>query len=458
MRTEKDSLGEKTIPDGAYYGIHTVRSMENFGAGGEPVPSEVIYGIVRLKWACALANVKLGQLDESKGEAIVKACKRVLNGELDNQFPIDVFQSGSGTSTNMNVNEVLANVANEALGGNKGDRAGVHPNDEVNQGQSTNNVFPSAIKLAAVDLSDTVLTGLDKLTASFRVKGREFSTLLKSGRTHFRDAVPITLGQEFNAYAAALEKDAARIRVARVKLHRLGIGGNAVGTGVNTKKSFRAFIIQELGTITGLPYEPAEDAIEATQFLTDIAEMSSALRLTALDLHKICNDLRLLSSGPNTGLGEINLPPVEPGSSIMPGKVNPSICEAANMACIQVMGNDQVVSMACGAGQMELNTHMPLIALNLVKSLRILAHTTGMLSEKCVDGITANREVCLRHFEMSAGLATVLNPKLGYDRVAELVKEAVRDGKSLRQIVLEKKILSEQELEDILTRSTEPNL
>ena len=458
MREEKDSLGVKTVPDDALYGIHTARSLDNFNVAGERVPLEIIYGMVKLKWACAKANQRLGLLPANKTTAIIQACRRILGGQLDDQFVVDVFQAGSGTSSNMNVNEVVANIACELLGGRRGERTRVHPNDDVNKGESTNNVFPSAIKIASVDLSEILLTNLGLLIRQLRKKGTAFAGVIKSGRTHLQDAVPVTLGQEFNAYGRALEKDVLRIRQSAVKLLELGIGGNAIGTGVNTKKAFRPFIVRELNSITGREYRVARDGIEATQFMTDLADMSSALRLLALDLLKICNDLRLLSSGPNTGLGEIVLPPVEPGSSIMPGKINPSICEAMGMACMQVVGFDHAVSMACGAGQLELNTNMPLIGYNLVKSFRILDRGCAMLESKCVAGINANRETCAAHFERSAGLATVLNPKFGYDRVAELVKESLRMKKTLRQLVLDKKLMSEKELNRILARSTGPNL
>ncbi|MFH0953857.1 MAG: aspartate ammonia-lyase [Verrucomicrobiota bacterium] len=457
MRTEKDSLGEKQVPADAYYGVHTARSIENFGVAGERLPREIIYAMVQLKWACAKANQALGVLPADKAEAIVTACRRVLTGEFDAQFPVDVFQAGSGTSSNMNVNEVIANIACEVLGGKRGDRKLVHPNDHVNWGQSTNNVFPSAIKIAAVELSEPLLAGLRKLVGQLAHKAKEFADVIKSGRTHLRDAVPVTLGQEFAAYARALEKDVHRVEQAAEKLLELGIGGNAIGTGINTKKEFRPAILRELKAITARPYRVAENGIEITQFMTDLADLSSALKLLALDLIKICNDLRLLSSGPNTGFNEIALPPVEAGSSIMPGKVNPSLCEAATMACIEVLGLDHAVAIACGAGQLELNTHMPLIGYNLVQSLHLLQRTCVMLADRCVAGIEANREVCARYFETSAGLATVLNPKLGYDKVAELVKESLQTKKTLRELVLEKKLLGEKELEDILKRSTGPS-
>ena len=458
MRTEKDSLGEVQVPEAAWYGVHTVRSLQNFNVAGAPVPREIIRGIVQLKWACAKANQSLGLLPATKAKAIVGACRKILAGGLDDQFSIDVFQAGSGTSTNMNVNEVIANLANEALGKARGDRQGVHPNDDVNKGESTNNVFPSAIKLACVELASPTLKSLEVLASALRSKAKAFAAVLKSGRTHLQDAVPVTLGQEFSAWARALEKDGRRIELARDFLYELGIGGNAVGTGVNTPRGFRAAIIRELSALTEQPWRAAEDGLEATQFLTDLAGYSAALRCAAADVNKICNDLRLLASGPNTGFNEVTLPAVEPGSSIMPGKINPSICEAANMACIQIMGHDHTIQLACAAGQLELNTHMPVVGANLVAELKILDRCCVMLAEKCITGIAANAEVCRRHFETSLGLPTILNPRLGYDRAAELVKESRLTGKTLRELVLEKKLLSVVELDALLQSSTGPNL
>lgn len=458
MRIEKDSMGEMEVPDEAYYGVQSCRSLANFDVAGEKLPLEILYGIVKLKWACALANAKLGLLPEEKARAITAACQRVLAGAFDDQFVVDVFQAGSGTSSNMNTNEVLANVACEELGGKRGDRRLVHPNDDVNKGQSTNNIFPSGIRVAVAELSQKLVDTAAVLIEQLEAKAEEFKDVIKSGRTHLQDAVPVTLGQEFGAYAHALRKDVARIRETRNRVFELGVGGNAVGTGINTMTEFRECIISELRDITKEPFRVSENGIEITQFLTDLGDMSSMLRLMALDLLKIGNDLRLLASGPNTGLREIVLPPVEPGSSIMPGKINPSICEAANMACIQVIGNDAAVSAACGAGQLELNTHMPLIGTNLVKSLRMLTRCCVMLGDKCIVGITANREVCTRNFETSAGLATVLNPKLGYDKVAQLVKESLKTRKTLKELVLEKDIMSERDLDELLKKSTGPSL
>ncbi len=458
MRIEKDSLGEREVPSDAYYGIHTCRSLENFHGAGEPLPIELIYAIVKLKIACAHANIKMGLVSADKGEAIITACNKILEGVYDDQFPIDVYQAGSGTSSNMNVNEVIANLACEELGGERGDRMLVHPNDDVNKGQSTNNIVPSAIRLAAVEGCGLLLPALRELVQALHAKAMEFDGVIKSARTHLQDAVPIRLGQEFDAWAHALEKDDARVEQAIGALRELGVGGNAVGTGINTKPEYRQRIIDELNQLTDHKFRVAENGVEITQFLTDMGALSSALRLLAVDLLKIVNDLRLLGSGPNTGIREIRLPAVEPGSSIMPGKINPSICEAANMACMQVVGNDTAIAMACAAGQLELNTHMPLVGTNLIKSIGILSRTCTMLSEKCVRGIEAREDVCRRNFEISAGLPTILNPRLGYDRVADLVKESLKTGKTLKQLVLEKELLPADELEALLAKSTEPNL
>ena len=457
-RTEKDSLGPLEVPADAYYGVHTTRSIHNFNAAGETLPLELIYGMVKMKWACAKANHRLGLLDDKKTGAIEAACRRILAGEFNAQFPVDVFQAGSGTSSNMNVNEVIANVANESLGGQRGDRHLIHPNDDVNKGQSTNNIFPSGIRVACVELAASLLGALKKLIGELGEKEGEFADVIKSGRTHLQDAVPVTLGQEFAAWAHALMKDLTRIEEARHKLLEIGEGGNAIGTGVNTKREFRPYIAQELSSITGDGYRPAHDGIEITQFLTDMAQMSYTLRLVAADVGKICNDLRLMASGPNTGFAEVVLPAVEPGSSIMPGKINPSICEAANMACMQVMGHDHAVQMGAQAGQLELNTHMPLVGYNLVRAFRVLERACIMLADKCITGIKANKETCYQYFENSGGLGTILNPRLGYDKVAELVKESLKTKKTVRQLVVEKNIMTDADFEKLVQTSTGPNL
>ena len=419
----------------------------------------LISSITLLKLACAKANGSLGVLEKKKVDAIVKACNEVLDGKLADQFPLDVFQAGSGTSTNMNVNEVIGNRASELLGGEKGDKK-VHPNDDVNKGQSTNNVIPSAIRVAsAIDVVGLVevLSGLEK---QFRKKGNAFSSILKSGRTHLQDAVPIRLGQEFNAYATAIGKHIPRLKAVQGDLTVLGVGGNAVGTGLNTSPKFRGLIINYLNKEVPVTFSVSSDGVESTQFLTDILALSSVLKLVAVDLNKIANDLRLMSSGPKTGFNEINLPAVEPGSSIMPGKINPSICEAVNMVCCKVVGNDSSITMACSGGNLELNTHMPLVGDCIIESLDILTSAVSTFSSKCVKGITANKEQCEWYVENSMALATALNPYLGYDKVAMLVKEAKKTGKTVKELVLEKELMPKHELYKILDakKLTQPNL
>ncbi len=458
MRIEKDSFGELEIPDEAYYGVTSLRSRENFNVAGERLPLEITYGMVKLKWACAVANHKLGLLAADKAGAIEAACRLALEGKANDHFIVDTFQAGSGTSSNMNTNEVLANLAAEQLGGKRGDRGLVHPNDDVNKGQSTNNIFPSGIKVACVDLSKKLKPALQHLASALRAKAEEFKDVIKSGRTHLQDAVPVTMGQEFSAYARSIEKDILRLDEAVHHILELGVGGNAVGTGVNTKAEFRPEIMKALGAITGDAYRVAEDGLECTQFLTDLGQFSAVLRLIASDITKICNDLRLMASGPNTGMAEIVLPPVEPGSSIMPGKINPSICEASNMACIQVMGNDHAVQVAVSLGQLELNTHMPVIGANLVKSMNILERCCRSLADKCIVGIKVDRERCYSYFENSGGLGTVLNPKLGYDRVSELVKESLKSKKTARQLVVEKGIMTDADFDKLVQKCTGPNL
>jgi aspartate ammonia-lyase len=457
-RTEQDSLGPRRVPADALYGAQTSRSIENFRLSGTPMPIEIIHGMALLKLACALANARLGLLPANKAAAIVEACRAVLSGAHDKEFPIDLYQAGSGTSSHMNLNEVVANLANESLGGKRGAKAPVHPNDDVNMGQSTNNCFPSGSKIAVLGQTLLLLDALAVLEKALRAKAGEFATVFKIGRTHLQDAVPVTLGQEFGAYAHAMALAAERLRLAADRLRELGAGGNAVGTGINTKPAFRTEIIAALNEETGGSFHIAEHGIHLTQFMTDFAHLSAAFRSCALDLQQIANNLRLLASGPNTGIGEIHLPPVEPGSSIMPGKINPSICEAVNMVCMQVQGLDHAVALACGAGQLELNTHMPLIGANCLQEAKLLSAAARALAEKCIVGIEADVEACRRNLERSAGLPTLLNPRLGYDRVAQLVKESLTSGQTLRQLVLSKQLLTEAEYEALLASSTGPNL
>ena len=457
-RIETDSLGPRAGPADALYGAQTSRSIENLRLSGAPLPIEIVHGMAWLKLACAQANARLGLLPAAKAEAIVAACRAILSGAHDREFPIDLYQAGSGTSSHMNLNEVVANLANEALGGARGAKAPVHPNDDVNMGQSTNNCFPSGAKIAVLGQALLLLDAFAALEKTLRAKAAEFAGILKTGRTHLQDAVPVTLGQEFGAYARAVHLAATRIRAAAARLRELGIGGNAVGTGINTKPAFRAEIVRCLNEETDGDFRVAEDGLHLTQFMTDFAATSGAFRSAALDLQKIANDLRLLASGPLTGIGEIRLPAVEPGSSIMPGKINPSICEAVNMVCLQVQGLDHAVALACGAGQLELNTHMPLIGADVLQAAKLLSAAARALADKCVAGIAADAEACRRNLERSAGLPTLLNPRLGYDRVAQLVKEGLATGKTLKDLVLEKRLLTAAEYEALLASSTAPNL
>ena len=457
-RIEHDSLGPRNVPASALYGAQTSRSIDNFRLSGIPMPIEIIHGMALLKLACARANARLGLLSPAKENAIVNACRAVLSGAHDREFPIDVYQAGSGTSSHMNLNEVVANLANESLGGTRGAKAPVHPNDDVNMGQSTNNCFPSGAKIAVRGQALLLVDALAFLEKSLRAKAAEFASVFKTGRTHLQDAVPVTLGQEFGAYAHAIALAADRIRAAADRLCELGIGGNAVGTGINTKPAFRAEIVKALNEETDGAFRIAEDGIHLTQFMTDFAHVSAAFRSCALDVQQIANNLRLLASGPLTGIGEIRLPPVEPGSSIMPGKINPSICEAVNMVCMQVQGLDHAVALACGAGQLELNTHMPLIGVNALHASKFLSAAARALAEKCVDGIEADAEACRLNLERSAGLPTLLNPRLGYDRVAQLVKEGLSTGKTLKDLAIDKGLLTLAEYEALLASSTAPNL
>ncbi|HKP87874.1 MAG TPA: aspartate ammonia-lyase [Blastocatellia bacterium] len=455
-RTEKDSLGEREIPADVYYGIQTARAVENFPiTGWKPFPS-LVTATVQIKKAAARANSSLGQLDPKIASAIETAADEVLAGRLRDQFVVDPFQAGAGTSHNMNANEVLANRAIELLGGEKGDYSIVHPNDHVNMGQSTNDVFPTAMRLAALELAAKLISTLDRLAASLRAKAIEFDRVVKSGRTHLQDAVPVRLGQEFGAYATAVEKNANRIARATDELRELGLGGTAAGTGLNAAPGYRKRVVAELNEITdqklltGAELRQTEDYFEAMQSMSPFVNLSGALRTLATDQIRITNDLRLLSSGPNTGLAEINLPAVQPGSSIMPGKVNPVMAEMTGMVCFQVLGNDVVIASAAQAGQLELNVMMPVIAFNLLMSLTILANALVVLRERCVEGITANEDRCRWYVERSVSLVTALNPKIGYARAAEIAKRAIAKGKTIRETIMEEGLLPPDEVAEVL--------
>ena len=450
QRIERDSIGDRELPADVYYGIQTARAIENFPISGlKPYPS-LVTATVQIKKAAARVNSSLGILEPPKATAIETAADEVLAGKLRDQFVVDPFQAGAGTSHNMNANEVLANRATELLGGEKGDYSVVHPNDHVNMGQSTNDVFPTAMRLAALELVGELTHTLELLGFSLRKKANEFDHIVKSGRTHLQDAVPIRLGQEFVAYATAVEKNRSRIATAADELKEIGLGGTAVGTGLNAAPGYRTRVVEELSLITGQKLRATADYFEAMQSMSPFVNLSGALRTLATEMIRIANDLRLLSSGPNTGLAEINLPAVQPGSSIMPGKVNPVIAEMTDMVCFQVMGNDVVIATAAQAGQLELNVMMPVIAFNLLMSLTILNNALTVLRERCVDGITANEERCRWYVERSVSLVTALNPKIGYARAAEIAKRAIAKGKTIRETIEEEGLLSPDELPEVM--------
>jgi aspartate ammonia-lyase len=449
-RTERDSMGEVKVPASAYYGVQSTRSVNNFPISGLVLPPEQVTALARIKAACARANMELKLLPAKQGNAIVRACREVAGGTLRDQFVVDIFQAGSGTSSNMNTNEVIANRAAEILGGKRGDRSLVHPNDHVNMGQSTNNVFPTSIRVASLPLLNELIKEAVSFRKILQKKGKEFDKVIKSGRTHLQDAVPVRMGQVFNAFARSVEKDIERLKSKITYISELGVGGNAVGTGINTHPKFRSLIIKYLSKETGEKFKVAKDGIEATHSTNDLADLSAGMNTLAVDIHRICNDLRLMSSGPKTGLNEINLPPVEPGSSIMPGKINPTIPEAINMVCLKIFGNHQTVTLAGASAQLELNVTMPVTGYALIESLRILTNGVKVLGEKCVKGITVNREVCEKYAMQSPSIATFLNPVIGYDRASMVVKKSLREGKTIPEVVLEEKLLTKEELANAL--------
>jgi len=459
-RIERDTLGEMIVPAESYYGAQTARAVINFPISGlRPHPS-FTRAVIIIKKCAAMANMSTGRLDTKLGEAIVSAADEALAGKFNDHFVVDPFQAGAGTSHNMNVNEVLANRALELLGRQRGDFSVLHPNDHVNMAQSTNDVIPTSIRLASLEMLDPLLEALEGLESALTAKAKEFDHILKSGRTHLQDAVPIRLGQEFGAYAFAIQKNREGLESCIPALLELGIGGTAVGTGLNAEPAYIRNIVEFLATATGFPVTASANLFEAMQNMDPFLALSSALRRTAVNLGRIANDLRLLSSGPRTGLDEIRLPPVQPGSSIMPGKINPSMAEMTNMVCYQVMGCDQAVVLASQSGQMELNVMMPLIAYNLTFSLEILRNCIVKFSDSCVSGIVANEGRCRKYLEDSLGLVTVLAPSIGYNAAAEVAKESVATGSSIREIVLKGALMPEKELEQAMRPEhlTEPGL
>lgn len=451
-RREHDSLGEREVSAEAYYGIQTLRAVENFPITGIPISQfpALIRALGSVKQAAALANMDLGLLDRRVGEAIVRACEDVRAGPLDAHFVVDVIQGGAGTSTNMNANEVIANRALEILGYPRGAYEHCHPNNHVNRSQSTNDVYPTSLKVATIWKIGDLREAMTRLRDAFARKGREFADVLKLGRTQLQDAVPMTLGQAFEAYAVTLGEDIERLGEAAILLHEINLGATAIGTGLNTVEGYARRVRERLVEITGLPLVTSPNLVEATSDSGSFVQLSGVLKRIAVKLSKTCNDLRLLSSGPRAGLNEINLPPMQPGSTIMPGKVNPVVPEVVNQVCYQVIGNDVTITMAAEAGQLELNAFEPVIGFNLFQSLQILERAIVVLRERCVEGITANVEVCRGHVERSTGLVTALVPFIGYEAAASLAQEALRTGRTVRELAREKGLLPVEELDRIL--------
>jgi aspartate ammonia-lyase len=467
-RIERDSLGEVAVPADAYWGPQTARAVQNFPVSGLRPHPAFVRAMVHIKRAAALANMETGRLPREIGRAIVQAAEEVLAQvgpvplapppgppdprapDLAGQWVVDPYQAGAGTSHNMNTNEVLANRAIEILGGRRGEYSLVHPNDHVNMAQSTNDTVPTAIRLIGLELGTRLLRTLQRCANAFAVKGDQFDGILKTGRTHLQDAVPIRLGQEFAAYARTVERGARRIAQALEPLREIGLGGTAVGTGLNADPAYIPAVARHLGAATGHPLRPAADMRQAMQSMGDAAALSGACRTLAVDLGKIADDLRLLASGPRTGLGEIRLPGVQPGSSIMPGKVNPVLCEMLNMVCYQVAGHDHTIAAAAGAGQLELNVMMPVIAHNLAWMLTILDGGVAAFTDRCVTGIEADEARCRYWLERSAALSTALAPRIGYDAAARLTKEMLETGRGIAELALEQGLLAREELEAIL--------
>jgi aspartate ammonia-lyase len=449
-RVEHDLLGEKQIPEDAYYGIHTLRAKENFPLTGRPVHRKLIMALVTVKKAAALANMELGLLPEKVGRAILCACDEILAGNLLDQFIVDSIQGGAGTSSNMNANEVIANRAIEILGGAKGDYSIVHPLNHVNLSQSTNDVYPTAVRIAAIWLLRPLSESMARLQEALQEKENEFSDVIKVGRTQLQDAVPVMLGQEFGAYAQAVARDRWRLYKVEERLRQVNIGGTAVGTGLNADRRYIYLVTEKLQDLTGLGLARAEYLMDPTQNADVFVEVSGLLKSAAVNLSKIANDLRLLSSGPRAGLGEINLPPMQAGSSIMPGKVNPIIPEAVNQAAFQVMASDLAITLAAQAGQLELNAMLPLIAHNLLESLELMERAVNIFIDRCVSGITANRERCKKLLDQSFSTLTALTPHIGYEAATEVARKARSEGLSVRQAVLELGLMDEEKLDKVL--------
>lgn len=450
VRLESDSIGTKAVPESAYYGVQSLRAKENFQITGHPMNPVFLKNLACIKKAAALSNLKAGTLDERRAGAIISACEEVMEGAFADEFVVDAIQGGAGTSANMNMNEVLANRANEILDAAKGDYATVHPNDHVNMAQSTNDVIPTAGKLTVLDLLKPLDVNLGRLEDALMKKSVEFDDVIKMGRTQLQDAVPMRLGQSFHAFAVMVHRDIRRIRAVSREMLTVNLGGTAIGTAINTSEGYFTKVVPCLASLTGYPLEQAGDLFDATENLDGFLAVSGALKTCVLDLSKMCNDLRLLSSGPKTGLAEIHLPAMQNGSSIMPGKVNPVIPEVVNQVAFLVAGHDLTISMAAEAGQMELNAFEPVLFYNLFESIETMTGAVKTLVDNCISGITANRERCRALMESSAGIATALSPYLGYKKSAEIAKQAMRENRTVRSIVLDEQLMSEQNLDAVL--------
>ena len=459
-RMEHDSIGEKEVPEEAYYGIQTLRAYENFYITGLKMHPELINSVAQIKKAAAITNFEVGELDKRIADAIVRACDEIIAGKLHDQFIVDPIQGGAGTSLNMNANEVIANRAIELLGGKKGDYNLVNPNDHVNFGQSTNDVFPSCGKMAALKLLDHAQDELKRLEKALTEKSVEFDSVIKMGRTQMQDAVPIRLGQEFHAYASAIKRDIRRFENAKDEIKSLNLGGTAIGTGLNADVQYFKRVVKNMSTLTGQDLIQSYDMIDATQNLDSYASVSGIVKNCAITLSKMSNDLRLMSSGPRTGFGEINLPAKQNGSSIMPGKVNPVIPEVVNQVAFNIIGNDVTIAMAAEAGQLELNAFEPIIFYNLFQSIETLTFAVRTLIDNCIVGITANEEHCRKMVENSIGIITAICPYVGYETAANIAKEALRTGRLVRDLILERKLMDLEQLKTILNpyTMTEPGI
>ena len=451
MRKEQDSMGDMLVPDDAYYGAQTQRAVENFPISGIPISKSMIQALGKIKRSAAIVNNELGLLDSERKNAIVQAADEIIEGKFYSQFPIDIYQTGSGTSSNMNCNEILSNRASEIMGGVIGAKDPVHPNDHVNLGQSSNDVIPTAIHIAAnAMLEEELLPALQKLADELDKKAIEFSDIVKIGRTHLQDATPITLGQEFSGYTQMVKNGIKRIQNAQGFLSELAIGGTAVGTGINTKAQFGSLVAKEISRFTGISFIEASNHFEAQGAQDAAVETSGALKTIAVSLSKIANDIRWLGSGPRAGLGELILPAVQPGSSIMPGKTNPVICEAMIQGCAQVIGNDMAITIGGQGGVFELNLMLPLIAHNLTNSITILSNSTNIFTEKLITGLKANKEKCAGYIEGSLAMCTSLAPVIGYDKAAQIAYKAFNSGKTVREIAMEDNVLDKDKLDEIL--------